>query len=287
MALEHRNGRVYYYRSRRVGDRVRRVFGGTGVLAELAAQFDAAARRQQELDAIRRRASLEAVRNDNAAYRRWFVHADGVIAEALQWVGWHRVRRQWRKQRGVAVNAVATVGELSWVPSELFAQVGTLASGTEEKAKKKDKAALKAVDAFLDNPAARAVWGDIGRHVLMKWVHLYAGKNVVMEKAMVRFASDLRAKLAGEKPTALDVLLAERVVLAWLFANWSEYQYASLAEKLAIKATELHLKRIEMANRHLLAAARTLAKVRRAHLPDLLALVSVNPPSPRKLVVPA
>jgi hypothetical protein len=277
VALEHREGRIYYYyMSRRVGVCVRRVYGGSGLRAELAAQFDAVARQERKLDALSHRVKLDAVQNENAAIRRWLVDADGVIAEALQRAGWHRVRRQWRKRRGTTVTAISTVGELSWVPSGLLAQAGPLAADTLEKAKKKDKTALKAVDSFLDNPAARAMWGDIGRHVLEKWVQLYAGKNLLMEQAMIRFASDLRSKLAGENPTALDVLLAERVVLAWLFVNWSEYQYACLAAQLSIKETELHLKRIEMANRNLLAAARTLAKVRRARLPDLLALVNVN-----------
>jgi hypothetical protein len=41
--------------------------------------------------------------------------------------------------------------------------------------------------------------------------------------------------------------------------------------------TEFHTKRIEMANRTLMSAARTLVKVKKSRLPDVLALVSVNP----------
>jgi hypothetical protein len=284
MALEHRNGRVYYYTSRRIGGRVRRVYGGSGACAELAALLDDDARERRKQATVRIRLRIDAARDDNTKYRRWFAEAAGVIAEALVRAGWHLVRRQWRKRRGMTVNVPAQqVGELSWVASELSAQAGKLAEETREKANKQDKAALKVVDAFLDHPAARALWGDLGRHVLAQWADLYAGKNETMKRAVLRFASDLRSNLAGENPSALDVLLAERVVLAWLFANWSEYQYAGLAAGLSIKETELHLKRIEMANRNLLAAARTLAKVKRAKLPDLLALVNVNPPPARPL----
>ena len=284
MALEHRGGGVYYYTSRRVGGRVRRVYECSGPLAELSAHLDAAARQQRRLDALGRRARQENVRNENGTFREWFSNADGVIAAALQRSGWHRVQRQWRKRRGTTMSAVETAGELSWVCSELATKAGTLDAGMKEKAAKGDSVALRVVDTFLDNPAARALWGDLGRHVLTKWVDVYAGKNETMRRAMVRYASDLRMKLAGVNPSGLDVLLAERVVLAWLFVNWSEYQYAGLVEKLSINEHELHLKRIEMANRNLLAATRTLAKVRRAKLPDLLALVNVAPTTERKLV---
>ena len=49
--------------------------------------------------------------------------------------------------------------------------------------------------------------------------------------------------------------------------------------KLSWKESEFHTKRIEMANRNLMIAARTLAKVKKSKLPDVLALVNVNPPT--------
>jgi hypothetical protein len=42
---------------------------------------------------------------------------------------------------------------------------------------------------------------------------------------------------------------------------------------------EFHTKRIEMAKRNLLSAARTLAKMKSSKLPDVLAMVNVNPPT--------
>jgi hypothetical protein len=74
------------------------------------------------------------------------------------------------------------------------------------------------------------------------------------------------------------VLLAERVVLAWLFLSWCEDQYAAQLERLSWQESECHTRRIEMAHRSLMSACRTLAKVRRAKLPDVLALVNVSPP---------
>ena len=69
-------------------------------------------------------------------------------------------------------------------------------------------------------------------------------------------------------------MLAERVVMAWFFMSWCDSQYALSLPKLQHTTQhDLHLKRIEMANRNLLAAAKTLAKVKRMKLPDVMAIV--------------
>ena len=61
--------------------------------------------------------------------------------------------------------------------------------------------------------------------------------------------------------------------------HWCEAQYARQLAKLSWKESEFHTKRIEMANRNLMTAARTLAKVKKSKLPDVLALVSVARPA--------
>ena len=135
---------------------------------------------------------------------------------------------------------------------------------------------LPEVNQFLDNPAAVALFGDVGRLILHKWITRLAAEDILWQQAMLRFASDLRTRLAGANPTALDYLLAERVVLAWVFMNFCDLQYVSNIEKLAADRSLFHFKRIEMANRNLMAACRTLAKVKKAKLPDVLAVVNVT-----------
>jgi hypothetical protein len=76
------------------------------------------------------------------------------------------------------------------------------------------------------------------------------------------------------------VLLAERVVLSWLFVCWSETQYAKqLIDKVSIEQAEFYLRQSALANRQLLASAATLAKVRRLRLPDVMAVVNVAAPA--------
>jgi hypothetical protein len=68
--------------------------------------------------------------------------------------------------------------------------------------------------------------------------------------------------LAGESPTALENLLAQRIVAAWLAP-----QHADLAEAVCetdgIKVTELRIKRLDAANKRYLMALKALAMVRR------------------------
>ena len=277
MALEMRNGRPYFYRTRRSCGRVVREYGASGEGAALCYQLTEYYRQDREFQAAKQRAEVEEIRGQNAALRDWFAAVDGVIATALELSGWHLVRRQWRKQRGATVGTLATVEQLTWVSPELAALAGDLDPDIREKADKGDRAAMKAVDDYFANPAALALWGDLGRYVFKKWVAKLSGDSEVVKLAITRFASDLRTRLAGPNPSALDTLLAERVVLAWMNVHWAELQYAGQTGEQTYQAAEFQMKRVDLANRLLLSACRALAKVKKSKLPDVLALVNVSP----------
>ncbi len=64
MALEKRNGNLYYYRSIRVGDKVRKVYLGSGELARIAHERDLMNRASEEhrqQEERREREKLEAL----------------------------------------------------------------------------------------------------------------------------------------------------------------------------------------------------------------------------------
>ena len=265
MAIETRNGRPYYYTSRRVGDQVVEEYHGSGGTVFLMARVDAGNRALRKIDRDQeqlRRAKRQRV---NAKLRTWLARIDATVADAMQANGWHRHNREWRRKRGDAMGTLATTdaARSTWVLSELGAMAGKLNADVIVKAQKGDRSVLPEIDRFLDNPAATALYGDVGRHILHKWVKLLAGEDILRRQAMVRFASDLRTQLAGANPTALDYLLAERVVLAWTFLNFCDLQYVANIEQLTAARSRFHLKRIEMANRNLMSACRTLAKVRK------------------------
>ena len=81
-----------------------------------------------------------------------------------------------------------------------------------------------------------------------------------------------RREVAGEDPSPLEGLLAERVALCWVAAQQADAQYArKLAGGMSFREGEYYARRSEQANRQLLKAVQTLATVRR-----LLAPVQVN-----------
>ena len=89
----------YYYRHRRVGDTVQRVYLGTGNVAKQAAEKDAAAKakraaEQAELAALEAKLSgVDRLAND-------VHHGVATLAEAaLLVLGYHEHRGQWRRHR--------------------------------------------------------------------------------------------------------------------------------------------------------------------------------------------
>jgi hypothetical protein len=281
MALEYRSGGVYYYRSRREGDRVVREYAGCGRVAELAAELHRLDARRRALARRDEADRLGECRREAGLVRAVLSRADHLVAAVLTAAGWHRHNREWRKRRGATMAAdLATVLQ-TWVPGELIARAaGGLDRPTMEGATKGDASTKAAVEKYLDNPAAVALWGDAGRELLGAWVARLAGRNLIAEEAVFRFASDLRARLVGPNPDVLVRLVAERVVVAWVALGYFERWYAlAVAKDLSFKQHRHHQRTVDFAHRQFLAAARALAKVRRSKLPDVLALVNVNPPA--------
>jgi hypothetical protein len=71
MALEKRNGNLYYYRSIRNGERVRKVYPGASEFARLVAEGDVLRRTGREAQRQRERAELERLEVLAAPVLRW------------------------------------------------------------------------------------------------------------------------------------------------------------------------------------------------------------------------
>ena len=288
MGLERRNGRVYYYTSHRVGGRVRKRYRGADYPATLMAKMDAIDRGRNDFAAGEKQERLCKWQKRFARLRAALARANEVVAAALRAAGWHQHKREWRKRRGAAVATDLATVIGTWTPGGLETQAGALAADVSEKAAKGDRSALPAVRQYLDNPAAVALWGDAGRNLLVRWVKLYARGDLLIEEAISRRAQALRDGLSGPQPGALEALLAERVVLAWValgvVESWQTRAFESLLDQPPPRdiMTLLNIfpAHVEHAHRQLMAACRTLAKVRRAKLPDVLALVNVSPTAP-------
>jgi hypothetical protein len=104
VAWEVRGGCRYYYRSVREGDKVRRVYVGTGPAADAAAELDALARAVRDGARDRSRAARTDERQRLEAalgpMHRLDALAGALAALALAGAGYHRSNRgAWRRRR--------------------------------------------------------------------------------------------------------------------------------------------------------------------------------------------
>ena len=99
MGLEKRNGRVYYYKSRRDGEKVRKVYVGAGDFAHLAAQLDEAERLKREEETTRWRKEKERL-EASAAFVKELEGAAEILTRAqLLMAGFHKHKGEWRRLR--------------------------------------------------------------------------------------------------------------------------------------------------------------------------------------------
>jgi len=98
MALEKRNGKLYYYRSVREGERVRKVYLGAGDLARIARDEELMSRALKVAERERQREEVECL-EVLAAPVAELCEISEIIARAhLVAAGCHRHKGEWRRQ---------------------------------------------------------------------------------------------------------------------------------------------------------------------------------------------
>ena len=99
MGWEERRGRSYYYRSRRVGDRVRKVYVGGGVLGEIAALEDELQRLQNKQESASLKEEWKRLEED-AAFLQELEEVARILTRAhLIANGYHQRKGTWRRAR--------------------------------------------------------------------------------------------------------------------------------------------------------------------------------------------
>jgi hypothetical protein len=102
MAWEsRRNGRQYYYRSRRIGGRVVKQYFGAGIAAYKAAAEDEAARERRIAEADARAAERMRMAEPELLLDALEVATKALMRSTLTAAGYHQHHRgEWRKRRG-------------------------------------------------------------------------------------------------------------------------------------------------------------------------------------------
>jgi hypothetical protein len=99
MTLEKRNGKLYYYRSVRRGDSVRKLYVGAGDLARITDEGDTIERAIREGERQRQREEVERLEALAAPVLELDEAADILARAALVAGGFHRHKGEWRRER--------------------------------------------------------------------------------------------------------------------------------------------------------------------------------------------
>ena len=100
MGLEKRDGHVYYYKSRRDGEKVRKVYVGAGDFAHLAAQLEEAKRLRREEEVAYWEAEHERLERSAAFLQELEAAVEVLVRAHLLASGFHQHNGQWRRRRG-------------------------------------------------------------------------------------------------------------------------------------------------------------------------------------------
>jgi hypothetical protein len=100
MALENRNGNLYYYRSVREGERVRKVYIGAGEFARISSERDVLNRTGREEERQRGRETVARLEALAAPLVELDETADALLRAAFVAGGHHRYKGEWRLRRG-------------------------------------------------------------------------------------------------------------------------------------------------------------------------------------------
>lgn len=247
MCIELRGTGKYAYLSVRRGSRVTRVYLGSGPLADMA-------ERLLELEREKRREAREAERravrrmiDRLEAPRRWVAElsarVDQLFKQAMKARGYYQHKRQWRR-RGKAMG----VPDLQGLGGAIEAE-----------------RARRLFEEADDVPALiRRLGGRLADRVREQLIARIAG-DAVSREAVRREADMMRRELEGERPTVIERLVAEQVVIAWLDLRRCDLLYESFADELERREVASHVVRMRnAAGRNYLATLRALALIRRA-----------------------
>ena len=91
-----------------------------------------------------------------------------------------------------------------------------------------DENALSQLRTLLDShPQLWTAVGDLTQHAILAMIRAIANGSALVSESLQRKANELRCDLLGDRPSALEKLAAERVLVCWLESQFLEAKFAS------------------------------------------------------------
>ena len=116
---------------------------------------------------------------------------------------------------------------------------------------------------MLDEAPRIARFVDLARDVERSIVKRMSGDDVFSQEAVPRNLKAMREEVAGQNPSPLERLLAERITVCWLELQYFEAIYAQNIGKLTITQSDFHQRRIDKAHRRYLSSIKALVQIRK------------------------
>jgi hypothetical protein len=155
-----------------------------------------------------------------------------------------------------------------------------------DKAEAGDNEARKELRRLVrsSSPEIIAAASDVAGRAGWMLIKTISASEPLMQEALEERMHQMRAEIAGENPTPLEVLLTERVVAGWLLVEVLEglvsaqYQRDVKAHRVPPGHVIQQSRILESATRRYLAAIRELARVRKlqATMPPVQVNAQVN-----------
>lgn len=160
--------------------------------------------------------------------------------------------------KGKTLPKVENAGELANLAenkSKLMDVIGMAQDGDEE--------ALSLLKRALDEAPGLARIINLARDVERGIIEKLSGDDVFTQEALPRNLEAMRREIAGENPSPLERLLAERISACWLELQYFQAIYAQNLGKLTITQGDYHQRRLDKAHRRYLSSIKALAQIRK------------------------
>jgi hypothetical protein len=110
---------------------------------------------------------------------------------------------------------------------------------------------------------------DIAFQAEYSFIKSFAGDDELTKAMQMERLRIMREELAGNNPTPLEILLAERIALCWHHVHLCECVVAQNAGSMSLAQAAYHGKRLDSAHKRYLSSIKALAQVRKLQLPNV------------------
>jgi hypothetical protein len=132
-----------------------------------------------------------------------------------------------------------------------------------DRAQDGDEEALPVLREVLDEAPEIARIVDLARNVERSIIEKMSGDDVFTQEAMPRNLKAMKREIAGENPSPLERLLAERITVCWLELQYFHAIYTQNLGSFSLAQSDFHQRRIDKAHRRYISSIKALAQIRK------------------------